>query len=176
MVKKENRCFNCLGCHKVSACKSQNRCQNCKRKHYTSICTNTRQKQEKAKTPNQENLPQVMPAAMTVPVPNTSTNTEMNDTMCLLKTAIAPVCSQHFTVEAHILFVEGAQRSFITQDLVDQLQLKPIKRDTIGLSAFGTKTPTCQLDVGTVDLVTEYNETLCLDVLVVPQIAPICCT
>ncbi len=174
MVKKENRCFNCLGRHKVSACKSQNRCQNCKRKHHTSICTNTRQEQEKAKTPNQENLPQVTPvnAAMTVPVPNTSTNTEINGTMCLLKTAIAPVRSQHFTVEAHILFDEGAQRSFITQDLVDQLQLKPIKRDTIGLSAFGTKTPTTrQLDVVTVDLVTEYNETVSLDVLVVPQIA-----
>ena len=128
MVKKENRCFNCLGRHKVSACKSQNRCQNCKRKHHTSICTNTRQEQEKAKTPNQENLPQVTPvnAAMTVPVPNTSTNTEINGTMCLLKTAIAPVRSQHFTVEAHILFDEGDQRSFITQDLVIQLQLKPV--------------------------------------------------
>ncbi len=83
MVKKENRCFNCLGRHKVSACKSQNRCQYCKRKHHTSICTNTRQEQEKAKTPNQENLPQVTPvnAAMTVPVPNTSTNTEINGTI-----------------------------------------------------------------------------------------------
>lgn len=96
----------------------------------------------------------------------------MVNTTCLLKTAIAPVRGQHFTIEANNLFDEGAQRSFITQDLVDQLQLNPTRKDTIGLSAFGATTPAIrQLDVVTVELVTETNETIALDVLVVPKIA-----
>ena len=38
-VKRANRCFNCLGRHRVSMCKSQTRCLTCQRKHHTSICS-----------------------------------------------------------------------------------------------------------------------------------------
>ena len=31
-------CFNCLGRHKVSNCRSTNRCRHCRRKHHTAIC------------------------------------------------------------------------------------------------------------------------------------------
>ena len=109
---------------------------------------------------------------MTIPASSTSVDTNMVGITCLLKTAIAPVRSPQFTAEAHILFDEGAQRSFITQDLVNQLQLKPTRKDIIGLSTFGVTTPAIrQLDVVTVELVTESNQTVSLDALVVPKIA-----
>ena len=38
IIKKENLCFNCLGHHKASKCRSKNRCTNCNRKHHTSLC------------------------------------------------------------------------------------------------------------------------------------------
>jgi hypothetical protein len=56
--------------------------------------------------------------------------------------------------------------------LVKQLQLSPTRKDTIGLSAFGATTPAIrQLEVVTIELVTESNDTVSLDALVVPKIA-----
>jgi len=51
--------------------------------------------------------------------------------VCLLKTAIADVSSYTTTTEGHILFDEGAQRSFVTQQLASELQLKPSGVETI---------------------------------------------
>ena len=38
IVKRENLCFNCLGCHKVSHCTSKFRYKKCKKRHHTSLC------------------------------------------------------------------------------------------------------------------------------------------
>ena len=39
IIKKSNRCFNCLGMgHGVRSCTSNSRCQNCRRAHHTLIC------------------------------------------------------------------------------------------------------------------------------------------
>ena len=42
---------------------------------------------------------------------------------------IAKISAGHTTVEGYILFDEGAQRSFITQELADQLQIQPINHE-----------------------------------------------
>ena len=42
-------------------------------------------------------------------------------TNVLLKTAVAPVWSDHSCRDTHILFDEGAQRSFVTEDLARNL-------------------------------------------------------
>ncbi len=56
--------------------------------------------------------------------------------------------------------------------MVKQLQLSPTRKDTIGLPAFGATTPAIrQLEVVTIELVTESNDTVSLDALVVPKIA-----
>ena len=99
-----------------------------------------------------------------------STNINMSGTTCLLKTAIAMVGSEQFKAEANILFDEGAQRSFIRQDLVRQLQIKPTQKENVCLSAFGATTPAVrQLDVVTLTLMTDTNEQLTLEALVVPE-------
>ena len=101
-----------------------------------------------------------------------STNINMSGTTCLLKTAIAMVGSEQFKAEANILFDEGAQRSFIRQNLVRQLQIKPTREENVCLSAFGATTPAVrQLDVVTLTLMTDTNERLTLEALVVPEIA-----
>ena len=43
--------------------------------------------------------------------------------VCLLKTAIAAVSSDTVTAEGNILFDDGAQRSFVTQQLANHLHL-----------------------------------------------------
>ncbi|VDI39016.1 Hypothetical predicted protein [Mytilus galloprovincialis] len=56
----------------------------------------------------------------------------------LLKTAIAPITydKTHFNT-ANILFDEGAQRSFITQEMADLLNLRPHRKEAITISGFG---------------------------------------
>ena len=77
-----------------------------------------------------------------------------------------PVGSPLYTTEANVLFDEGAQRSFITQDLVNKLQFNTTRK------VFGTTAPAIrELEVVTIELVTKSNETVSLDALVVPQIA-----
>ena len=95
---------------------------------------------------------QVTPATVITAAQTVSTTTQSEDTptaasttplsaistsVCLLKTAIANVSAGQTTVERHILFDEGTQCSFITQELANQLQLKPINHEQISVSSFG---------------------------------------
>ena len=61
--------------------------------------------------------------------------------VCLLKTAIAEVLSCTAIAEGHILFDEGAQHSFMTQQLLDELHLQPTSHETISVSSFGAQVP-----------------------------------
>ena len=38
IVKRDKLCFNCLGHHRISECKSQHTCKICNKKHHTSLC------------------------------------------------------------------------------------------------------------------------------------------
>lgn len=78
--------------------------------------------------------------------------------------------------EAHILFDEGAQRSFVTQKLADELQLCRGEKEAVYLSAFGSTGSKVQyLERATVNLKTDAGKYIPLHVLVVPTIAaPIC--
>jgi len=65
--------------------------------------------------------------------------TALYTSVCLLKTAIAEVSSHTTIAEGHILFDKGAQRSFITQQLAEELHLQPIGYETICVSSFGAQ-------------------------------------
>lgn len=52
------------------------------------------------------------------------------NTICLLKTAIATVVNANSQVEANILFNEGSQRSFITEELASTLGAVPQRSRT----------------------------------------------
>ena len=100
---------------------------------------------------------------------------QKNDThrkSTLLKTAISPVKHHDRTVSAHILFDEGSQRSFITGDLARQLALTSEKEETISLSAFGgTSSSVKRVAVSTITLLTDDEEPIPIEVIVIPTIA-----
>ena len=92
---------------------------------------------------------------------------------CLLKTAVAMVSTSNVTMEGNIIFDEGAQRSFITQELAKKLNLQPYGKDKISLASFGSKSSTHRnLDMGVVEIHTMSGERIPISVLVVPRIAP----
>ena len=175
IVRKENLCFNCLGCHKVLQCNSTNRCRKCKHKHHTSLCeADTNKPSETDSTRDGETSGQSRPlvhATVTQVTQPVLLNTQRrNDGACLLKTALAPVIMDNTRAEANILLEEGAQRSFVTQGLANRLGWTPVRKEMISLSAFGEETPTNRrLEV--VNLKTDYGDKIPISVLNVPNIA-----
>ena len=90
----------------------------------------------------------------------------------LLKTAIADVTSQRLTTNANILFDEGAQRSFITQQLADKLELRRDGSDLISLATFESETKNMRyLETATVYVITYCGHKIPINVLIVPSIA-----
>ena len=57
----------------------------------------------------------------------------LHSSVCHLKTAIADVSGDSTTFEGHIVIDKGAQRSFITQELVNLLQPTPVHHELINL-------------------------------------------
>ena len=136
IVKRDGLCFNCLAQYKASRCSSKFTCRECNKQHHTSLCQSF---------PTAEVPPQNMPDQPTVnkrqvlttmaSIPFLATHTSV----CLLKIAIAQVSSSTTTTEGNILFHEGAQQSFVTYKLADELQLQPTHSQTIPASSFGAQ-------------------------------------
>ena len=92
--------------------------------------------------------------------------------MCFLKTAVATVRVNNHSTPVNVLLDEGAQRSFITQDLADCLYLTSNRRECIAIAAFGASEAYNQtLPVATVHLVTIEGTEIPISVLVTPRIA-----
>jgi hypothetical protein len=73
---------------------------------------------------------------------------------------------------ANILFDEGAQRPFISEELAKKLKLKHTGSDTISLASFGVKSEQCpHVPMVRVFLNADHGETIPLDVLILQTIA-----
>ena len=102
-------------------------------------------------------------------------NTTIPDKEVLLKTAIATVTSaSHVQAEANILFDEGAQKSFITEHLAEELELTKEATETIYmyLSSFGsTSNKLHQVSVATVYVIADNRQMIPVRVLIVSTIS-----
>jgi len=101
--------------------------------------------------------------------------TTLYTSVCLLKTAIAEVSSHTTIAEGHILFDEGAQHSFITQQLADELHLQPSGHETISVSSFGAQVSQPRtLAVASLFVHSLNTNRIQISVLIVPKlVAPI---
>ena len=104
---------------------------------------------------------------MTVSAPQNS--------VCLLKTAVATVLYVTNGVKrtkANLLFDEGSQKSFITEDLAKVLALRPLYKEDITVSTFGAQRQLNHLvSVAKISLLTLSVQPIPITVLVVPRIA-----
>jgi len=100
----------------------------------------------------------------------------LHNSIFLLKTAIADISAGVTTVEGHILFDEGAQRSFIIQELADTLQLQPTRHELIAVSTFGAQVSTPKkFAVITIYIHTLNSGQIPVSVLVVPRLTASVC-
>ena len=82
------------------------------------------------------------------------------------------VKSDKTSAMANVLFDEGAQHSFISQQLADKLHLTPSRQESITLAPFGATTMTAQcLGIASITVVAKTGELIPLSVLIVPKIA-----
>ena len=102
----------------------------------------------------------------------TTSLSAISTSLCLLKTAIANVSAGQTIVEGHILFHEGAQRSFITQELAEQLQLQSINYKHISVSSFCEQVSASKrLAVASISVETLKKANIPISVLIVPKLA-----
>ena len=81
----------------------------------------------------------------------------------LLKTAVAKVTSRIYTVDANILFDEGAQRSFVPRNLANKLQLQRSGTEEVQLAAFGSSSKkVSHIDTATIYLLTNSREKIAI--------------
>lgn len=164
---EKSLCFNCLGRHKVSACSSRHHCHKCHRKYSDSDKQDTNDA-----PPTTTNTATPSSSASKKPVQSSGHYHVASSDLCLLKTAVATVSFSGTCVDAHILFDEGYQRSFVSRGLPDCLQLKPHKYETLSISTFGTQSnSTSQLESAVIQLHTISGQLIPLTVLIVPNIA-----
>ena len=199
IAKKDKLCFNCLGNHKSANCQSRFRCLKCRGKHHTTLCPNfesplppTLPAHPTAHppptppahlTPHQPLNPPIQQERLPVK-PNTQQPRSTHATLVLsihsptvrhvslLKTAVATVSSGQLFCDASIFLDEGAQRSFITTSLANQLGIQLTQTEEISLWAFGAQTVAKRhLPLATVYLVTRTGERIPLHVLIIDKIA-----
>ena len=177
IVRRESLCYNCLAKHKVTQCHSKFTCRECRKRHHTSLC-HAFLVTDVPSTPVSTSQP-----ANTVSAPTQQASTEASLTtmtplsayytsVCLLKTAIAAVSSETTTDEGNILFDEGAQRSFVTQQLANRLHLQPTHHENISVSSFGAQVSSPRsLEVVTLFVHTLSGSRIPISAVVVPKLA-----
>ena len=178
IIKRENLCFNCLGSHKVAHCNSKFRCKNCKHKHHTSLCRPSSEEPKTNKSDAQEKPPQPPTQTVTTLTPvscesqQTKQTATTTTTISLLKTAIAPISAEGLQISGNILFDEGSQRSFVTEEIAKRLNLKPIQSEHIAVAPFGAEYISAQhLSVAQINIESSTGCRIPISVLIVPFIA-----
>lgn len=174
IVRKQGRCFNCLKRNHVvttCTCKDKRNCLKCSRRHHTSLCPQQKEQSNKNSTPG----PSSQSSANSV---NMYVDTK---TSILLQTCIAqasnPCQKSSQTQLVRVLLDSGSQRTYITRQLKERLNLKPIAKEKLCIKTFGQD---CN-KVQTVEVVklclsnTKTHENVVITAHVVPMICSSLC-
>ena len=132
ILMKERRSLKCLAPgHIASSCQNEKVCRHCKQRgHHQSICPTLSPCDSGERKRNQPEGD----------ITNTTTtNTVRNKGTVLLQTAKGIAFNEDNSKSSHvrILFDNGSQRSYITNNLKSKLNLKPMKTETLHLNTFG---------------------------------------
>ena len=141
LPSKAERCFNCLRVGHISKeCRSPRGCLKCKGRHHKSICNATERSElsdaRMEKPSNASNAQSETKAEST-----TATATTRYDGKILLQTATAHVYSRNADekTEVKLLFDNGSQRMYITEDLKKRLSLEVEGSEKLNLNSFGSE-------------------------------------
>ena len=143
ILSSSGRCFNCLKLnHKSRDCQANKSCRLCKKRHHQSIYNKARPRDAVKSSGSTTNQVGTTTANTTNHVKNRQT--------IMLQTArvMAFGESDSQSVPARILFDNGSQMSYISEQLQKQLNLRPVRVEKIHLNTFGStgyKTQSCKI-------------------------------
>ena len=138
-LNQQKRCFNCLRSGRTKyQSHSRGRCLNCRLKHHTSICSPHQPSQDSNKKPTEKQENSTQNSKDIWPTSTTLATMATTHTNVLLQTAFITASGSTTWHQARILIDTGSQKTFITQDLRNKLQLNPIQNKTIDITTFGT--------------------------------------
>ncbi|XP_012152959.1 uncharacterized protein LOC105664169 [Megachile rotundata] len=152
-------CFNCLGNHPRKACRSKGRCNVCRARHHTSLhdtpnaTTSSPTVSSNGKTPTQA---QSSEPATVLHVAKNGTPRGQN-VRILLATALVKASS--FCGESSVIRVlldQGSEVSFVTESLVQRLQL-PRRHATVPVRGIGAGTTVVTRGYTTINITSLTN-------------------
>ncbi|XP_028407174.1 uncharacterized protein LOC114529561 [Dendronephthya gigantea] len=138
ILRKSGRCFVCLKTNHMSRnCNSPRNCRHCNNKHHQSICERVHspgaKSEERVKQDNDSNNG----AAGLVNVTTTSTTHKCtNRRTVLLQTARAVAFNEktNQSTSVRVLFDNGSQRSYVTDNVRSRLGLKATEKEKLKLN------------------------------------------
>ena len=163
IVKRDHLCFNCLRPNHTSKdCQAKGRCRLCKLKHHTSLCQRT-----PSQTVGKPDAGMNTNSSVTV----TTTRINKSETLILLKTASSNLWFKNTAINVNILFDEGAQRTFVTERVMNTLNGRCSRSEDVNLVTFGANNSKLRrVDVADLKLETKSG-CINLSALVVPRIS-----
>ena len=150
VLQRQQRCYNCLGTnHNKTKCISKRRCMKCKKKHHTSLCDGQTKNPSKdtVSNPSTSKMEQTKASAHDEPKEThkekkthvgTTQLLDLQQNQILMHSARTTAIGQGFQCsQAHILFDTGSQRTFITENMRNRLNLKTIRQELLDVTTFG---------------------------------------
>ena len=157
IVRKTNRCFNCLiPGHQSKDCRSKFNCQVCKERHHTSLCLKTMASSPRASNNNSQHTNPIIASqqgnnnntqgsASTDRTHYTTGgyHTASNSWRCrgpvILETAIAEMKTSHGKLSVRLFFDKGSQYSYILKAVADKADLPTVGKEILSVNTFARK-------------------------------------
>ena len=163
ILKKKGKCFLCLRSgHLSRSCQSSVKCFKCQGAHHVSICNNSEQTQKNHEKPGN--------AASG----STSLYVDQSKRSVFLQTAAAEVVrpdDERYCKHVRLVLDSCSQRSYITEELKNQLGLPVIGKDSLLIKTFGESDARLRLcEIVQVGIKTASGETVYIQTYVVPVI------
>ena len=133
IIKKFGRCFVCIKKgHRAFDCRSRATCKNCKKRHHVSLCSegvdNKGKDRSEPSAPPHVEYTTTASCIQGVESPGRET--------AALQTAPAFVNWDN-NIRVRVLFDSGNQRSFVTPWMVGKFGVCRMRREVLGIKAFG---------------------------------------
>ena len=136
ILGQSGRCFICLRKgHQAKSCTSTRGCRHCQRRHHQSICPQLQREppQHPQEPPPAPRTSKDSPET----VKPTITATRLSKGTVLLQTARAIATSNGKSTSVRVLFDAGSQRSYVSNVVLQRLDIKPVKKEVLHLNTFG---------------------------------------
>ncbi|XP_066923450.1 uncharacterized protein [Clytia hemisphaerica] len=143
ILKKNHCCFNCLKPgHSKKECKTTIKCYKCgtSGNHPTALCQQTNTKGEKTDEKSEEKNDETLSLTelQTAVIIEKSQNLVDDSGTVLLQTANGIAESDNKARGVRVLFDSGAQQTYITEKVVKDLNLSPIRKVNMCVKTFGS--------------------------------------